>query len=61
MSMSHDDSARQGHSGFRAVGVGMVPTFRCGDCDKPKISTGRKMKKVKGLRTWVCKACVEKT
>ena len=42
-----------------APGPGLQATFRCGRCDKPRQSLGRKLQRVLGLRTWVCKGCVK--
>lgn len=61
MPIDHDNSARQGYTGFRAMGSGLLTTFLCAACNKPKMTTGRRLKRVQGLRTWVCKACAEKT
>jgi transcription elongation factor Elf1 len=60
MPIDHDNTARQGYSGFRAMGSGLTTTFLCAACSKPKLTTGRRLKRVQGLRTWVCKACAEK-
>lgn len=58
--MSSDDSKRQGSRGFVPVGIGCTPMFRCGDCDKTSHSAGRRMRRVRGLRTWVCVHCAKK-
>lgn len=42
---------------FRAVGTGMHMAFRCAACAKPKPVPGRRLKRVLGLRQWVCKGC----
>lgn len=44
---------------FRAVGTGMPMSFRCAACAKPKPVPGRRLKRVLGLRQWVCKGCAE--
>lgn len=37
---------------------GPLVTFRCGACDMPRVPMGRKVLKVRGLRVFVCQACV---
>lgn len=37
--------------------VSASPTFRCGACSQPRSTGGRKLRRVLGLRTWVCAAC----
>lgn len=55
-----DNSMRPGSPTFRQMGVGMAATFKCGDCDKSASTIGRRMRKVRGLRTYVCAGCVRK-
>lgn len=43
----------------RAAGPGCAPMFLCGACSRPKATTGRKLARVLGLRTWVCSKCAE--
>jgi hypothetical protein len=57
--MTSDDTRRGADRPWRQVGVGTVARFRCGDCDRPSSTLGRKLKMVRGLRTWVCKGCAE--
>ncbi len=42
---------------YRPAGVGLTLTFRCADCAVPKPVLGRKLKRVRGLRQWVCAGC----
>lgn len=44
---------------FLLVGVGMANTFRCGACTKPRPIFGRRMRRVLGLRQYVCKGCAK--
>ena len=44
---------------FRPVGMGTSTTFMCARCAKPRLSQGRKLQRVQGLRTWVCKGCAK--
>ena len=58
--MSSDDSMRQGSPGYRQPGIGAWATFRCGKCDqKTANGAGNGMRKVRGLKTRVCKPCKE--
>lgn len=41
-------------------GVGVYMTFRCAACAKVKGVVGRKLKRVMGLRQYVCAGCNEK-
>ena len=43
----------------RTPGPGCAPLFLCGACNKRKGTTGRKLAKVLGLRTWCCAKCVK--
>ena len=43
--------------GWKSGPVTLAPTFRCGACDNPCSPRGRKLRRVRGLRTWVCGAC----
>lgn len=42
---------------FKPAGIGCAPTFRRACCHKPKLIAGRKLQRVCGLRTYVCKEC----
>lgn len=37
--------------------ITLAPTFRCGACDNPRSPKGRRLRRVRGLRTWVCGVC----
>jgi len=39
------------------AGVGHAMTFICGGCAKSRSVTGRKLRHVRGFRTWVCAEC----
>lgn len=43
----------------RTPGPGIFSLFLCAACGQKKASTGRKLARVHGLRTWVCAACAE--
>ncbi len=58
--MSDSDSARmRPDRPFAFAGVGMTMTFRCGACAHIKPVVGRKLKRVLGLRQYVCVKCAE--
>lgn len=57
---SSDTSPRGADSPWLPCGPGMSNTFMCGACAKPRIIFGRKLKRVRGLRTWVCHECAGK-
>ena len=42
---------------FRPTPAGHYITFMCPRCAKKKDSHGRKLQRVLGLRTWVCRGC----
>jgi hypothetical protein len=43
-----------------SAGPGMAPTFRCAACARPGLSTtGRRLRRVHGVRQWVCAKCAE--
>ena len=44
----------------RQPGVGMAPLFLCPLCAVRRQSLGRRLKRVQGVRQWICKTCVEK-
>lgn len=46
---------------FKTTPIGTVaaPIFWCPACALPKPILGRRMKLIRGLRTWVCKPCAE--
>ena len=49
--------ARGQSSGFRPAGIGQTMTFRCGQCDQARSTSGSSMRVIRGLRTKVCAAC----
>jgi hypothetical protein len=57
--MTSDDSRHVPDRAFRHPGVGMSPMFLCPCCAKRKQSAGRRLKRVQGLRQWVCAQCVK--
>ena len=44
----------------RQPGVGLATLFLCPLCAKRKQSLGRRLRRVDGVRQWVCKPCVAK-
>lgn len=56
--MRPDDSTKTSSVTYKPAGPGMYMTFRCAACCKVKEVQGRKMKRVLGLRQYVCKGCV---
>jgi hypothetical protein len=44
---------------WRSPGPGMYITFRCGACAKVKSCNGRKLKRIMGLRQYVCAGCAK--
>lgn len=53
-SSTPDLTAKQ-HAG----GQGMGSMFLCALCAKRKVCFGRRLQRVQGLKTWVCKGCVK--
>jgi hypothetical protein len=57
--MSSDDNMRASVPAFAARGIGHIPGWQCGACNRPQYQTlGRRKRKARGLMTWVCAACV---
>lgn len=54
--MTSDDATRTSTTP-KVPGPGMYMTFKCAACWKVKAVQGRKMKRVLGLRQYVCKGC----
>lgn len=54
---SADTATRLGSAGHAPAGPGCSITFRCAACCKPKVTMGRKLRFVMGLRQFVCAAC----
>lgn len=44
---------------FKPRGLGLAMLFRCAACSNPSSTLGRGLRRVNGLRTYVCKACKE--
>lgn len=43
---------------FVPRGIGDIgATFRCGSCDRLRSLFGRRIRKVRGLKTYVCRDC----
>lgn len=42
---------------FKPAGIGTGATFMCALCCKPRVTLGRKLQRVNGLRTYVCRGC----
>lgn len=57
--MTSDDSKFRPDVKWQNYGTGMSSTFRCGACCKPKSIGGRRLKRVFGLRQYVCKECAK--
>lgn len=45
---------------FVHVGVGHPSTFLCAACARSRPVPGRRLRRVAGLRTWVCAHCARK-
>lgn len=41
------------------AGPGLSQLFRCPSCDRNRQMTGRKLRRVMGLRTWICAECAK--
>lgn len=55
--MTSDDARKAHEPKFRSVGTGLSQTFRCAVCSKFRLVAGRRLQRVHGLKTWVCKDC----
>ncbi len=45
-------------SAWRQVGIGHASKWQCGACAKPVFTmSGRRLKRVHGVKTWVCQGC----
>lgn len=53
--MSSDRARHVPDTAFRGAGTGMYARFQCAACAKPKSVAGRRLKRVHGVRQWVCK------
>lgn len=52
-----DTSQRQGHRFAAPRGVGLMSNFLCARCRQPRMTLGRKLQLVKGVKQYVCKEC----
>lgn len=57
--MNRYSSLRDLTQNQHAPATGMSQSFRCGACCKPKPITGRRLKRVMGLRQYVCAGCAK--
>jgi predicted SprT family Zn-dependent metalloprotease len=57
--VNSDNVIRPQDTHWRQAGTGMYITFRCAACCKVKGCNGRKLKRVMGLRQYVCKECAK--
>lgn len=57
--MTSDDTRSPPDAKWQPRGTGMYNTFLCPMCAKPRGMTGRKIKRVQGLRQYVCKGCAK--
>lgn len=56
---SADYSTRSAEPKTFQPGAGHHTNFLCGKCSKTKETIGRRIRFVRGLRTYVCAACAE--
>ena len=55
-----DNDTRGPDRKMSSPGVGMSPTFQCAACARQGLpTTGRRLRRVQGVRQWVCKRCAE--
>ena len=52
-----DTSQRVGHQFAAPRGVGLMSNFLCAKCRQPRMTLGRKLQLVKGVKQYVCKGC----
>lgn len=55
--MNSDQARRLPDVKFKPVGSGLSQTFLCAACVKYRLIPGRRLKRVNGLKTWVCREC----
>lgn len=56
--MSPDESLKATDVPFRQIGIGHQSRWVCPRCAKQQWSmTGRRLRLVRGMRTWVCGGC----
>lgn len=60
MTYRDDGSSKPADAPWRPSGIGHASTFLCGRCDTPSLTTGRRLRRVLGLRTYVCARCIAK-
>jgi hypothetical protein len=58
--MTSDDALRSADRPRAFSGVGVAMTFMCPACAKVKLTPGRRLKRYRGLRQYLCAACVPK-
>jgi len=58
--MRADDSTRPADAPWVPAGTGHHSNFKCATCHRSKSTFGRKLRRVLGLRTYVCAECVAK-
>jgi predicted SprT family Zn-dependent metalloprotease len=54
---SSDTSQRVGHQYARERGIGLHSNFICAACRQSRITLGRKLKRVQGVKQYVCRGC----
>jgi predicted SprT family Zn-dependent metalloprotease len=52
-----DTSQRVGHQFAQARGIGLHSNFICAACRQSRVTLGRKLKRVQGVKQFVCKGC----
>jgi predicted SprT family Zn-dependent metalloprotease len=57
--MTSDTATRRTESAFAYAGTGHAMSFLCAACQKHKPCTGRKLKRVQGIRQYVCRGCAK--
>lgn len=56
---SHENSTRKAEPQTFQPGVGHHTNFLCGRCAQTRETIGRRIRFVRGLRTYVCAGCAE--
>ena len=52
-----DTSQRAGHQFARERGVGLHSNFLCAKCRQSRMTLGRKLQRVSGVKQYVCRGC----
>ena len=52
-----DTSQRVGHQFAAPRGIGLHSNFMCARCNQPRMTQGRKLQRVQGVKQWVCRGC----